>query len=87
MAEVEKIWIIFNLDNDNYLDIIEMSNYIQVVTRPYVKISEKEILDLIKIMDTNKDDKISKQELTDFMRLLYQKKVNLQFVGLESLIQ
>ena len=79
LAEVEKIWILYDLNNDQSLDFSEMEVYIKDVTGPRVNLSHAQIYDLIQIIDSDKNGEISKHELTQFMRKIFYSKNSFSF--------
>ena len=45
IAEVEKIWIMFDLDNNKTLDFKEIQTYVNLMV-PKVELSDEEVFDL-----------------------------------------
>ena len=42
LAEVEKIWILYDLDRNGLLDASELKSYIENVMLPFVDLSKKD---------------------------------------------
>ena len=69
IAEVEKIWIMFDLDNNKTLDFKEIQTYVNLMV-PKVEISDEEVFDLFQAMDTDSNGKIVKNEMLQFLKKL-----------------
>jgi Ca2+-binding EF-hand superfamily protein len=73
MAEVEKIWIVYDVDKNGTLDSNEVNKYLRAKAYPNLKLSEKQIGKLFAIIDTNGDGKVDKNEMKKFVRSLMEK--------------
>ena len=69
IAEVEKIWIMFDLDNNKTLDFKEIQTYVNLMV-PKVELSDEEVFDLFQAMDTDSNGKIVKNEMLQFLKKL-----------------
>ena len=67
LAEVEKIWIIYDLNSDNCLNFPEVKLYLEDMVADGLKLGDEEINRIFKEMDTNDDEKISKTEMFEFL--------------------
>ena len=70
LAEVEKIWIIFDLDNSGKLDKVEIKDYIKYMAGDALTLNDDEIDEVYKLIDTDDDGSIDKSEMEIFLRTM-----------------
>ena len=70
IAEVEKIWIQYDLDENGFLDFDELSEYLMIVAIPHLKLTSDQLKALFDKIDDNGDNCISKEEMGQFLHLL-----------------
>ena len=69
-AEVEKIWITYDLDQNGVLDFPEVKVYLKKVC-PHMP--EDQLIHVFNRMDTNKNGTIDKEEMAVFVKELFKK--------------
>ena len=72
MAEVEKIWILYDLDDNGELDYEEMADYLKDMTYPYLNLTDDEISKMASKIDIDQSGLIDKKEMTNFVLELIQ---------------
>ena len=70
MSEVEKIWIIFDLDNSGKLDKVEIKDYIKYMAGEGLTLNDEEIDEVYKLIDTDNDGSIDKGEMEIFLKTM-----------------
>ena len=70
LAEVEKIWIMFELDKDSKLQIDDIKDYVHAMTVQRIELTGEQIMELCKAIDTDHDGMIDKQEMQLFLRAM-----------------
>ena len=70
LSEVEKIWIIYDVDNSGLLERNEVHDYIKQMAQPSVDLAEKQIDEIYNLIDTDGDGSIDKKEMETFLRIL-----------------
>lgn len=79
LAEVEKIWIIFDVDKDGLLDIREIADYIDSMTVPKLEMTNEQMTEVFNVIDTDGDGYIDKNEMQSFLKVVMVVQQNLQF--------
>ena len=51
MAEVEKIWILYDLDDNKELDYEEIKMYLREMAYPHLELTEKELNEIFMSID------------------------------------
>ena len=77
IAEVEKISILYDLDNNGSLDFYELSEYLKDVTEPVINLSESDIKEIFYSMDADKNGTLQRPELTDFIRIIMYRRTDI----------
>ena len=72
LSEVEKIWIIHNINAEQSLCIDEASNFIKMAARPTLRQTDEELNFMFQSLDKNDDGMISKEEMIEFLTVLFQ---------------
>ena len=75
IAEIEKIWILYDQDNSGYLEIEEVKEYMSQVAKSHMKISDQELTAIFKAIDINGNNMISRDEMMDFMRQVMKEEI------------
>ena len=70
MAEVEKVWILYDLDYNDSLDFEEVTLYLTEMAYPHLTITDEQLKLLFESIDLNKDGAVVKSEMTEFIRKL-----------------
>ena len=79
LSEVEKIWILHDVDKSGSLDFHEMTEYIQEMSNSPHKFTEEELRAIYNEIDTNGNNFVEKKEMIDFLRKLSIKQKGLSF--------
>ena len=79
LAEVEKIWIIHDLDNNGALDFNEIEKYLTTMSDPKLNAPYEEIKKIFDSIDTDKSGSIDKKEMNVFITNLMLRQKNLDF--------
>lgn len=77
LCEVEKIWIIYQVDKDGFLEYQEIEEYVKNMTQP--PLAEQEIRQIYKEIDLDGDGHIDKVEMFSFLRKLMEEHRNISF--------
>ena len=67
VAEVEKIWILYDLDNNGELDFAETKAYLKEMAYPYLSIPDDKLDDLFRSIDYDGSQTIDKVEMQLFV--------------------
>ena len=67
LAEVEKIWILYDLDNNGELDFAETKAYLKEMAYPYLSIPDDKLDDLFRSIDYDGSQTIDKVEMQLFV--------------------
>ena len=67
ICEVEKIWIIYDVDCSGELDVDEIMEYLEEMAFPKLNLSLKQAKKIFRHIDTDKSGTINKEEMTDFL--------------------
>ena len=70
LAEVEKVWILYDLDYNDSLDFEEVTLYLTEMAYPHLTITDEQLKLLFESIDLNKDGAVVKSEMTEFIRKL-----------------
>lgn len=70
LAEVEKIWIIFDIDSSGHLDKVEIKDYIKYMAGPSLTLTDEQIDEVYSLIDTDNDGSIDKQEMEIFLKAM-----------------
>ena len=66
-SEVEKIWILYDIDQNGNLDYEELIQYFNDVAVPCLSFSPAQMYDIFKDLDQDEDQSISKDEMVLFL--------------------
>ena len=72
IAEVEKIWILYDLDENGELDYEEISHYLKEVAYPHLKMTQDHIRSIFDSIDSDGNGTIDKDEMVKFVDTLLQ---------------
>ena len=67
MSEVEKIWILYDLDENGTLDYEEIELYLKEMAYPNLDLSTEQIEVLFNRIDIDGDRTITKTEMNEFI--------------------
>ena len=67
VAEVEKIWILYDLDNNGELDFIETKAYLKEMAYPYLSITDDRLDEIFRSIDFDGSGTIDKTEMKLFV--------------------
>ena len=70
LSEVEKIWIIYDLDNDGHLAYDEVATYLRDRAYPYISLSEDEVRTVFQSIDHDQSGTIDREEMNLFVEKL-----------------
>lgn len=70
LSEVEKIWIIFDVDSSGKLDKDEIKDYIKYMAGDRLKLTDRQIDQVYELIDTDNDGSIDKLEMEIFLRAM-----------------
>ena len=69
-AEVEKIWIIYDTDDNGILDFAEVKDYIKKTAFASKNLDDDQVQELYETIDRDGNGKIDRQEMAQFLNLL-----------------
>ena len=87
LAEVEKIWIIFDVDSSGHLDKVEIKDYIKYMAGPSLTLTDEQIDEVYALIDTDNDGSIDKQEMEIFLKAMMSLQDDLTFQEAYSYIE
>ena len=67
LAEVEKIWILYDLDENGTLDYEEIELYLKEMAYPNLDLSTDQLEELFNRIDLDSDRTITKEEMNVFI--------------------
>ena len=80
LSEVEKIWIIFDIDNSGTLEFNEIIDYLQQMAFPQLDLSLSDIKHIFEKIDKDDSGAVDKDEMTVFLTKLMELQRNLEFI-------
>ena len=84
-AEVEKIWILYNLNGDETMDFMEVMDYLIDNSKPRLTVNNQQIQDIYNRIDKDRSGLITKPELEQFIRTLMEQQTSpISFVATEK---
>ena len=83
LAEVEKIWILYDVDGNGLIDKAEISEYLRHMAQPKLELTDEEINQVFEVIDVDCDDQIDKEEMECFFKVLMIMQNNLSFKSSE----
>ena len=78
-AEVEKIWILFDSDNNGTIDKEEIQEYLQQMAYPKIEVKQEQVNEIFQLIDVDRDGKVDKDEMVCFLKVLMLMQENLSF--------
>ena len=66
-AEVEKIWILYDVDKNGNLDYDELIQYFNDVAVPCLSLNQSQMYELFSELDQDEDQSISRNEMVLFL--------------------
>lgn len=84
LAEVEKMWILYDLDGSGTIEHDECASYLREMSSPTLELSDKEIMDIFCLIDMDGDGQIDKLEMICFLKVLMLMQNNLSFKSSSS---
>ena len=79
LAEVEKIWILYDLDENGTLDYEEIELYLKEMAYPNLNLTTEHITELFNRIDLDRNGTIDKTEMNDFIGSVLDAQNNLCF--------
>ena len=67
LAEVEKIWILYDADNNGKLDFEEVESYLKEMAFPHLKLTDREVREIFDEIDDDGNGSIDKKEMFQFV--------------------
>ena len=83
LAEVEKIWILYDVDGNGLIDKSEISEYLRHMAQPKLELTDEEIDQVFGVIDIDSDNQIDKDEMECFFKVLMIMQNNLTFKSSE----
>ena len=83
LAEVEKIWILYDLDANGTLSFDELKIYLQEMSEG--TLTDNDLLGKFKEIDQNDDNKITKAEMSVFIEKVMDNNTNFRFKSISEL--
>ena len=71
ISEVEKVWLIYDLDENGDLDFEEISEYLKERAFPHLSLNDEELKALWDKIDADGSGSIDKQEMAAFIHSLF----------------
>ena len=79
LAEVEKIWIMYDLDYNGTLEFDEIQKYLREMAFPHLTLTDDQVQKLFDSIDENGDREVTKEEMQLFVQKLLEQQRNLHF--------
>tara|TARA_B110000305_G_C18831875_1_gene356117 strand:+ start:133 stop:375 length:243 start_codon:yes stop_codon:yes gene_type:complete len=70
LSEVEKIWILYDLDGDGHLAYEEVATYLRDRAYPYITLSDDEVSTVFNSIDHDESGTIDREEMNIFVEKL-----------------
>ena len=70
LSEVEKVWIIYDRDENGTLEWPEISLYLNELAFPDLQMEPEEVKLVFESLDTNGNGNIDKKEMYEFLKIL-----------------
>ena len=70
ISEVEKIWILYDLDDNGTIDFDEMKLYIKETAFKSLKLSDEQLIEIYGTIDADGNGTIDRDEMAQFLKLL-----------------
>mmetsp|Transcript_7860 Transcript_7860/g.12167 ORF Transcript_7860/g.12167 Transcript_7860/m.12167 type:complete len:87 (-) Transcript_7860:151-411(-) len=67
LAEVEKIWIMYDLDYNGTLELDEIQKYLREMAFPHLTLTDDQVMKLFDSIDENGDREVTKEEMQLFV--------------------
>ena len=64
---MEKIWILYDIDDTGTIELDEVVEYLKEMAQPYLQLDEKQMLHIFDEIDLNENGKIEKAEMEEFL--------------------
>ena len=68
MAEVEKIWILYDLDGNDTLEFEELKGYLEERAFPHLTLSRDQLVAIWNKIDIDGDGTVNKEEMAIFVQ-------------------
>lgn len=81
---MEKIWILYDVDQNGTLDWDEVKAYITEMAFPHLNFTDKEVEEIYSQIDNDGDRQIDKHEMGSFLTVLMIAQKDLQFKKAEE---
>ena len=78
LSEVEKIWILYDLDGNETLDFEELKPYLLERAYPHLSLPEEDLKEIWGKIDLDKDGSIDKAEMGVFVKKLMEEDGSIQ---------
>ena len=79
ISEVEKIWILYDLDDNGTLEYEEICAYIKEMAYPHLELTKTQLWDIFWKIDVNKSGEVDKKEMEVFIYMVMDEQMNLCF--------
>ena len=79
IAEVEKMWILYDIDNSGSIELQECTHYLNEMAYPALELTNDQVKFIFNVIDFNGDGSIDKQEMICFLKVLMLMQSNLSF--------
>ena len=79
LAEVEKVWIIIDGDQNGTLDLYQVKEYIKLLSQSVPALTEKKIEMVFKAIDEDRNGTIDKDESFIFLKVITMMNEHLEF--------
>ena len=70
LSEVEKVWIIYDRDENGSLDWYEVDEYLKKLAFPDLKMTSEEVRFVFNCLDGDESGTIDKNEMYNFLKIL-----------------
>ena len=87
LAEVEKIWIIFDGDRSGTLDCEEVKGYFRFMSESVANFSEEQLNEIFNLIDDDNNGTIDKQEMVMFLKVWMMTQEDLAFKDSQALLE
>ena len=87
LSEVEKIWIIYDIDGSGKIDQAEIADYLSQMVEPEMHLERGHVTAVFKLIDDDDDGQVDKKEMECFLKVLCLMQQNLSFKPSKTFIR
>ena len=84
LAEIEKIWILYDMTNTKSLNFQELNNYLKDMVPQEQQVDDDQLRKLFNRIDKNDNGWIDREEMFHFLESLLDQRKDLKFKGIHE---